>query len=215
MGIIADILLVLILILSFSYWRKKGLVKSVWKIAALIITIVLVMFLKNPAADFVSHTQIADNLENSVSSIITIPPGGGVNIAETLKLPEFMQNEVKVATDATINTAEAIKSAAAKSLTGAIIIIGVCVALFILIRLALMVVFLIVDSATKLPLIKGANKLLGGLLGMVNVIFIVLLALAVFTMLAPTDNIVYEAIDKSYIVKFLYNNNILLKLFMR
>ena len=88
-------------------------------------------------------------------------------------------------------------------------------ALFILIRLALMVVFRIVDSATKLPLIKGANKLLGGLLGMVNVIFIVLLALAIFTMLAPTDNIVYEAIDKSYIVKFLYNNNILLKLFMR
>ena len=215
MGIIADILLIVILILAFSYWRGKGLVKSVWKIAALVITIVLVMLLMDPAADFVSHTKIADNLESSISSVITVPPGGGVNIAETLNLPEFMQSEVEVATDATVNTAEAIKTAAAKSLTGAIIIIGVCVALFILIRLALMAAFLIIDGATKLPLIKGANKFLGGLLGMVNVLFIVLLALAVFTMLAPTDNILYEAIDKSYIVKYLYNNNFLLKLFMR
>lgn len=215
MGIIADLIFIAILILAYIYWHNRGLVKSIWKIAALVITVVLVMVLKDPAADFVSHTKLADNLESSLSSVITVPPGGGVNIAETLNLPEFMQSEVEVATDATVDTAEAIKNAAAKSLTGAIIIIGVCVALFILIRLLLMAAFLIINGATKLPLIKGANKVLGGLLGMVNILFIVLLGLAVVTALAPTDNILYEAIDKSYIVKYLYNNNFLLKLFMR
>lgn len=215
MGIIADIVFIAILILAYLYGHNRGLVKSVWKIAALVITILLVMLLKNPAAEFISHTKLAGSLESSLSSVITVPPGGGVNIAETLNLPEFMQSEIEVAADASANTAEAIKNAAAKSLADAIIVIGVCIALFVLIRLALMAAFLIVNAVTKLPLVKGANKFLGGLLGAVNILFIALLALAVLTMFAPSDNVLYDVIDKSYIVKYLYNNNILLKLFMR
>ena len=215
MGTITDIIFIAILILAFIYGHNKGLVKSVWKIAALIITIFLVMTLKDPATEFVSRTPLAENLEHSLSEVITVPPGGGVNIAQTLNLPEFMQHNIQVATGTAAETAEAIKNAATKSLAGTILVIGVCVALFILIRLVLMAVFMIINGLTKVPLVKGANKFLGGLFGMINIVFIVMLALAIFTMVAPADNFMYEAIDKSYIIKFLYNNNLLLRIFMR
>lgn len=215
MSVLADILLVAILVTAFIYWHNKGLVKSIWKIAALIVTIVLVLLLKNPVADYISDTNLAVNLNNSISEMISVPPGGGVNITETLNLPEFMHKELEVGAESAKNTAEAINRTAASALTDTIIIIGVCIALFILIRLALMAAFMLINTATKLPVIKGANKLLGGILGMINVIFIVFLALALFTMFAPTDHNMYDIIDKSYLVKYLYNNNILLKLFMR
>lgn len=215
MSILADIILVAILIAAFVYWRNKGLVKSVWKIAALIITIVLVLLLKNPATDFISHTKLAENLNNSISGMITIPPGGGVNITERLNLPEFMQTGIDIGAESGKNAAEAINNAAALTLTDTIIAIGVCISLFILIRLALTAAFLVVNTCTKLPVIRGANKLLGGILGMINVVFIIFLALALFTIFAPSDNNLYNIIDKSHLVKYFYNNNILLRLFMQ
>lgn len=215
MSVIADICLAAIFVAAFAYWYSKGLIKSVWKIAALIATVILVMFLKDPVADYIGQTKVAENINNSLSQVITVPPGGGVNIAENLNLPEVIQDKLQIGIDSSLSAADAIKNAAANALTGAVINIGVCVALFILIRLILMVVYIIIDSAVKLPILKGTNKFLGGLLGVVNMLFIVFLALMLLAMYAPSDSGLYEIINNSYLVRFLYNNNILLKLFIR
>lgn len=215
MSIIADIGLVAIFIAAFVYWHNRGLVKSVWKIAALAATIILVIFLKDPVADYISKTQLAENINNSLAQVVTVPPGGGVNIAENLNLPIAIQDSLQSGIDSSMASAESIKNAAAAAVTDAIINIGVCVALFIVIRLLLMVAYIIVDGATKLPVIKGTNKFLGGILGVVNILFIVFLALMLLAMYAPSDSGMYGIIDRSYLVKFLYNNNILLKLFIR
>ncbi len=215
MSIIADICLAAIFVAAFVYWYSKGLIKSVWKIVALAATIILVMLLKTPVTDYISQTKLAENINNSLSQVITVPPGGGVNIAENLNLPEVIQDKLMIGIDSSLSTADAIKNAAANALTGAIINIGVCVVLFIFIRLVLMVLYIIIDSAAKLPILKGTNKFLGGLLGVINILFIVLLILMLLAMYAPSDSGLYEIINNSYLVRFLYNNNILLKLFIR
>ena len=209
MSIIADICLAAIFVAAFVYWYSKGLIKSVWKIVALAATIILVMLLKTPVTDYISQTKLAENISSSLSQVITVPPGGGVNIAENLNLPEVIQDKLMIGIDSSLSTA------AANALTGAIINIGVCVVLFIFIRLVLMVLYIIIDSAVKLPILKGTNKFLGGLLGVINILFIVLLILMLLAMYAPSDSGLYEIINNSYLVKFLYNNNILLKLFIR
>ena len=215
MSIIADICLAAIFVAAFVYWHNKGLIKSVWKIAALAATIILVMFLKDPVANYIGQTKVAENINNSLSQVITVPPGGGVNIAENLNLPEVIQDKLQIGIDSSLSTADAIKNAAANALTGAVINIGVSVVLFILIRLILMVVYIIVDSLVKLPVLKGANKFLGGLLGVINMLFIVFLALMLLAMYAPSDSGLYDIVNGSHLVRFLYNNNILLKLFIR
>jgi len=46
-------------------------------------------------------------------------------------------------------------------------------------------------------------------------IFIIFLLLALVSMFAPAESNLYEMIDKTYAVKYLYNYNILLQLFMK
>lgn len=208
---ILDIILIALFVLAFFIGYKKGFVKSVWKITALILTIVLILILKTPAVKFLSGTNLAVTINTKISE--SLPQGGGVNIAQTLNLPEFLQGEV----DSQITTAQGlpISDTVNSSLTSLFITIIACVGLFIIIRLILAAVFMIITAVTELPLIKGVNKLVGGLLGAVNILFIVYLLLAVMSLFASADNMLFEEINNTQLVKYLYNYNILLQLFMK
>lgn len=215
MGVILDFIFAATVFFAFIIGCHKGFVKSVWKIAALAVTIILVTALKNPAAEFLSSTRFADNVETRLSEKISLPRGGGVDIAESLNLPDFMRgdvnNQIENAQDAVIS----VNETAVNSLTGLIIKIIACVALFILIRLILAAVYLIINGITRIPVVHGMNKLTGGLLGAVNIIFIVFLLLALVSVFSSADSKLFAAIDNTYIVKYLYNYNILLQLFLK
>lgn len=210
-----DIVLIALLLIAFTVGYKKGFVKSVWKIAALVITIALVMMLKTPAVNYLSGTSLAETINTKVSETVSLPQGGGVNIAESLNLPKFMQSEVNDQISSDPNTQISINDTVNSSLTSLFITIITCTGLFIIIRLILTAVFMIVSGITELPIIKGVNKLVGGLLAAVNTLFIIFLALALVSMFAPADSKLFEAINNTYLVKYFYNYNILLQLFMK
>lgn len=213
MSITLDIILIALLLLAFFIGYKKGFVKSVWKIAALILTIVLMLMLKTPTVNYLSGTSLASKINDKISETVSLPQGGGVNIAETLNLPVFLQGEVndQIAEEQGAAISDTVNS----SLTSLFITIIACIGLFIVIRLVLAAVFMIITAVTELPLIKGVNKLIGGLLAAVNILFIVYLLLAVMSLFAPADSKLFEEINNTYLVKYLYNYNILLQLFMK
>lgn len=213
MSITLDIILIALLLLAFFIGYKKGFVKSVWKIVALVLTIVLMLMLKTPVIKFLSGTDFASTVNTKISETVSLPQGGGVNIAENLNLPLFLQGEV----NDQITTAQGstINDTVNSSLTSLFITIIACIGLFIIIRLILAAVFMIISAVTELPLIKGVNKLVGGLLGAVNILFIVYLLLAVMSLFAPADSKLFDEINNTYIVKYLYNYNILLQIFMK
>ncbi len=215
MNIIADIILAAIILIAFIVGYKKGFVQSIWKIAALVITIVLVIALKNPAINFLSGTNMADSINTKISQTVHLPQGGGVNIAENLNLPEFMREQVEGAIESAGNAINNMNDAVSLSLTGICITIITCIALFIIIRLLLMAARMIIEGVTKAPVIKGTNRFLGGLLAVVNAIFLVFLLLALVSLFAPADSGMFAVIEHSYVVKYLYNYNILLQLFMK
>ncbi len=208
---ILDIILIALLVLAFFIGYKKGFVKSVWKITALVLTIALILILKAPAVKFLSGTNLATTINTKISE--SLPQGGGVNITQTLNLPEFLQGEV----DSQITTSQGlpISDTVNSSLTSLFITIIACIGLFIIIRLILAAVFMIITAVTELPLIKGVNKLVGGLLGAVNILFVVYLLLAVMSLFASADSVLFEGINNTQLVKYLYNYNILLQLFMK
>lgn len=215
MSIILDIILAALILISFIIGYKKGFVKSVWKIAALAVTIVLVIALKNPAVNFLSQTSIASNINSAISERLSIPQGGGVNIAQSLNLPEFIQGEVNNQIINAENAVSSVNDTAVSSLTVLFITIIACVALFIIIRLVLMAVHMIINGITEAPVIRGVNKFFGGLLAAVNMIFIIFLLLALISLFVPVDSQLFEMIDNTYAVKYFYNYNILLQLFMK
>lgn len=215
MSIILDIILAALIIISFIAGYKKGFVKSVWKIAALVVTIVLVIALKNPAVDFLSGTSIAGAINEKISKTIHIPQGGGIDAAESLNLPDFLNAQVSDGIENAQGAVASVNDAVAASLTNIAVTIIVCVALFIIIRLILMAVYMIAVGITAAPLIRGVNQFFGGLLGAVNMVFIIFLLLALVSLFAPADSQLFEMIDNTYVVKYLYNYNILLQLFMK
>lgn len=215
MSIILDIILAALIIISFIAGYKKGFVKSVWKIAALVITIVLVIALKNPAVDFLSGTSIAGAINEKISKTIHIPQGGGIDAAESLNLPDFLNAQVSDGIENAQGAVASVNDAVAASLTNIAVTIIVCVALFIIIRLILMAVYMIAVGITAAPLIRGVNQFFGGLLAAVNMVFIIFLLLSLVSLFAPADSQLFEMIDNTYVVKYLYNYNILLQLFMK
>ncbi len=215
MSIILDIILLTLLVISFIIGYKRGFIKSIWKITALVITIVLVMALKTPAENMLKGTQMAEGIHNSISEKVRIPQGGGVNIAETLNLPEFMQSAVNTRLNGEEGVVTSLNLTAAQVITGISITIIACVGLFVIIRLILMAAYIIISGTAKLPVIRGVNKFIGGIFGAVNMVFIIFLLLAIVSLYASADNKLFEMINDSYIVKYFYNYNILLKLFMR
>ena len=108
MNITLDIILLAVLVISFVIGYKKGFVKSVWKIVALVVTIVLVLALKAPTVNFLAGSALANNISTKIAENVNIPQGGGVDIAETLNLPEFIQSDMTNQIDSTNNAVNSI-----------------------------------------------------------------------------------------------------------
>ena len=86
------------------------------------------------------------------------------------------------------------------------------VMLFIGIRIIMGAVYRILRAVSRLPVIKGANRLIGGLLGLINYMFVVYAVLAVISLIVVKDGAGQSIIEQTYLAKYFYNNNILLNL---
>lgn len=209
---ILDIIVIAVILIVFKIGYKKGFVKSIQKLAALVLTVILMLILKNPAVNFLSQTPLALTISDKISQTVTLPQGGGVDTAEILNLPQFMSSEVN---NQISEAGGMINDTVNTSLTSLFITIIAFIGLFVIIRILLAGVFLIINSVTELPLIKGVNKLIGGLLAVVNIMFILCLLLAAVSLFAPADSNLFEQINNTHLVKYFYNYNILLQLFMK
>lgn len=222
---VLDIIAAALVLISFTISMRKGLVKSVWKMTALIVTIVLVIALKMPAANFLAETPIADSLYNSVSKSLHIElenPGDGDSGEEngeenkTHAIPDYLMKEMMKTVDAdSINeTVNNGTNELARRLTMLLIKIIAVVGLFIIIRLLLWLVFVILNGLVKLPVISQTNGILGGVLGIINAFAIIFILLAIVSFV-PEGHEIRAMIEQSYFVKYLYNYNILLQLIMK
>ena len=129
MNITLDIILLAVLVISFVIGYKKGFVKSVWKIVALVVTIVLVLALKTPTVNFLAGSALANNISTKIAENVNIPQGGGVDIAETLNLPEFIQSDMTNQINSANNAVNSINEKTVMWLTNLCLTVIACVAL--------------------------------------------------------------------------------------
>lgn len=219
---ILDLIVVGAVVLAFIISAKKGLVKSVWKIAALIVTIVLVSALKTPAVEYLAKTNFADVIYDTVLEKLTVDEITDADVQsgdreetdeQKSVIPAYILTEITKSADTEemygiINRGTNIL---AQKLTLWALRIIVVVGLFIIIRVLLMFAFMIVNAIAKLPIIGQANALLGGLLGAINILAVIYIACALVSLFAAEGEVA-RLINQSYIVKYIYNYNILLQL---
>lgn len=217
-SVIIDIIAAALIIAAFAAGAGKGLVKSVWRVAAWLITAVLTFMLVQPAADFLSGTEAAAKINEAVyNDVLQKLPVSGTGDDNTVSsktgIPKFLLGGLDIENI----KSNAVPEAAAelsRNITQIAIKIIACIALFIILRLILAALFKILDAASKLPVINSANKLLGGLLGVINILFVIYIVCALVSLFAANESVT-DVINSSYIVKYFYNNNILLQLVLR
>lgn len=176
-----DIILILILI-AFSYFGwKKGLVKTLLGLASTIISLVLSMILYNPISKFLEESPLGDLIRKNVYKLLT------------------ERGEQLLKTDIAVETA----SMAVVNTISFIIII-------ILAKILVVLLSEVLNIASKFPIIKQANKLLGAVIGLVSGLLTCYIVIGILKNLSTYDPVlqIIEGIENSaFAVKF-YDNNI-------
>lgn len=205
---------------------RKGLIKIVYSLAAVIAAMILSQCLSVPVTNFVEkNTQlhdmvrermdiyveknVRDNLENTTEQIHT-------NIEDSLNLPasvtdmlfdDYVQPESGFDIDDFCNyLSEGLTSICMRAITTII--------LFFIIIGILRFVSTFFDVFARLPVINEINRLAGAAAGLVQgVIILWILCIIPMAMAGtPTGNIIIDAITGNAFLSFIYNTNIFSKL---
>lgn len=208
MGIIVDLILIAFFILFIFLGYKKGLAGSLIKLCSFVIALILALVLYKPVANIIKdNTQLDENIKNTVvETFVKKDASEEENMPNDLI--ENISSEIENATTEVVDTT-------AQSISDTIINIGAGILVFIVARLLLIIVSIFVKQIVKLPIIGLVDKVGGIAYGAVEgiVIIYIVLGLISLTSLIWVDNVVVTAITNSGIGSFLYNNNLILKLF--
>lgn len=191
MGIIIDIALIAILLLSTFLGYKKGLVKLGAKLFAGIIAIILTIVLYKPVANaIVKNTPIDEKIENII-------------IENTTNFVDEKTKDVEATTQITNQVKNEMLPEEARKISTGIIYSVTAIVLFLVSKIILSIVISLVDGIAKLPILKQFNEIGGIAYGIARGILIVLIVVAAmraYTKIKP-ESTLNDKIQDTYITK--------------
>lgn len=224
-GLLIAVLAIIIGCILWGYW--KGFVKIAFSLVTMLLTIVLVSWVTPYISDFLKeNTSVYETLVEKCTDAIQLSAKEDVknNIADTedtiggIQLPRLWVEQImEKAGDSVDQVMEerGIYRMAGEYIADWILRGAAFFVAFILVFIALRVVFGLLNIVAKLPLLKSLNRLLGGVAGLLQGMVIVWLLLFVVA-IACTSQLGQSAlrcIDKSAFLTFLYQHNGILYLF--
>ncbi len=199
-----------VLALSGLYGYKRGFVRIVLSMVAMLVTFVLSAILTVPvSAMLAAATPLDENIEESVSGLVA---DSGVVDQETisnLNLPEQIEEIlIEGAKEATNGFNEYIVSTVSDLILKAITFFVLIIVIYIIVR----IVIFMLDFISKLPIINGINKTGGLAVGIAQGLLIVWIGCLVVT--AFSDKAwaqeVFVQINANPLLTFIYNNNLII-----
>lgn len=199
MGIIIDLIIIAIIVLSTFTAYKKGLVKLAIGLCSFVISIAITFVLYQPISNLVINvTGIDEAIENSIYEKAN-------DVMEENKKEEGITNEI-IETTKNEMLPETARTLAINIVTG-----GVIIVLLIVTKIALRFVSALADMVTKLPIISQLNEVGGMLYGLIRgilIIYVVLLIAGIPAQINPNNEIT-KNIEQTQLGKAMYENNIL------
>ena len=213
MGIVLDLILLATLALSIFFGYKKGLIGVAFNLCAFLVAIIVTWILYNPVTNIViNNTEIDDGIKNAIIEKGVIKQDEK-NQKEN-KVNEFIGQYITTPiTDATNNAVEET----AKVISEKIVAIGVAIVLFIVVRIALILLKFVAEAIAKLPIIKQCNKAGGLVYGAIRGMFVIYTFLAILFLAMSVNNsgTIANMINSSIISKILYENNLILNIIFK
>lgn len=198
MGIVIDLIIIAIIVLSTLLAYRKGLAALAIKLCAVIIALVLTLILYKPISNLIINaTNIDETIQNEILE----------------RAADVMQTGDKN-DDLVSSVLEQAKTGAiadtARDVSIQVINIAVIIILFFLIKFALRFVTVIANKVASLPIINRFNKAGGIIYGLLRGLVIVYtcLLLVSFAGKVNTKNPIHENVESSTIGKMMYENNI-------
>lgn len=215
----ADICILVIVVGFALLGMINGLVSSVFRIASFFVSVFLAVKFYPFVADMLIKTKLYINIETAVFNKLTkgmeasteIIDADYTGIMDKLLLPDFIKD--LFVTGKSNDYVEAAGEISTQISTLIINILSVLL-LFIVIRLALVLVKYILTGITKLPVLKQLDKVGGLILGALEgslVVYVIMAILMLFNSAEFFAKIANE-IESSVVAKFFYEKNLILEL---
>ena len=198
--ILIDILVVLLVVLGAFSGHKKGLVGILVGFAALILSIVLAFMFQSVVADAIYDTGLGQSVAGIAKNNMQDMMKNGENVDKSI-YGKVLSNAV---TDDNLTVAsENISRFVMKGLS--------FIAIFLIVRIICYILQMILNVVFNLPLLSTVNGIGGTVVGGLSVLIRIWVVLALISFVSPLpmfDSVV-SYIDKTFLVKLLYNNNLL------
>lgn len=212
MGIVLDIVLLIIFLLSLFFGYRKGLIGVAFNLCAFLVALVVTWILYNPITNVViNNTEIDDSIRNAIIEKGVIETKEDEEKEEENMINKYIQQYV---TSPITNTTNEVVEETARVVSEKVVAIGVAIALFIVVRIALILLKFVAEAIAKLPIIKQFNKAGGLIYGVIRGMFIIYIFLAIlfFIMSVNNSGMIANMINSSLISKYLYENNLILNI---
>lgn len=216
---------VLAVILGFAIaGLVNGFVFSVFKIASFFLSIYISIKFYPVAAGLLEKTPLYDAVKASILKNLTArgqeaaaASGGqtGASAAETviggLQLPGIFKKSLaeKMPDSKQLVDINGIMDNISGELTGIIMSIIGLILLYVLVRIAIMIVGYVLKGITKLPVVKQLDRFGGFALGAAQGVLTVYILCAVLVLFntVPRFEPVFAALDDSLLARFFYQDN--------
>lgn len=211
MGIILDVIIVAIIALNVYLCYKKGLVNLAVGLIAVVAAIILSVILYKPVTNLiVEKTRFDESLSDTIIETFA-PEGAEGGQVRYVGILSYLETEVGNAINDTKNE---VVYETAGAMAVKIINLIVFIVIFTVVRVALFALTFVADAITSLPILKQLDDVGGILYGLVKALLIIYAVLAIVSLVVSFINntVITDAISSSFVTKFFYDNNIILKM---
>ena len=208
-----DLAILAILVVSVFFGFKKGFLRTITGLLALVISLVLAMTLYPHATKLVMKTPVYDVVYENTENLVESPKTNVGVLSELgtdrLNLPKSFTEQLEECVDKTSDT---VTSTVADLVATAAVKLVSMLGIFLTVRLLLLLISALAGLIKKLPLIGWGDSLLGALLGLIRGLLIVyvLLAFVTFAASMSPESAPIRAIKYSKFAKVLYHDNVIL-----
>lgn len=230
MNYICDGILILLAVICIVFSMKKGFISASRKLLALIITAVILSSVQPTMLNMLQSTPASDTVRKMVSKNIsqsykrealsedidTTKTQETQLVVSSLGFPKFMKNSL----NKTISSMSEIKNNVMEVITDAVTLMILkvisVILLFLLVKLFVFLLLKLLEGLFELPGLKLLNRFLGAGLGIINALLLIYIICGAVSLFAPSEKLVIieETVKNTYLLKYFYENNLLLILFI-
>ena len=207
MGILIDIILVAIVVISAFLGYKKGLVELGAKLIAGLVAIILTLIIfKQIGNVIIKNTSIDEKIEN----VILENTKNFIDENSQVSDNKYIQS---ASDNAVTEVKENILPEQARNIAVNVVYVASAIIIFIVSKIVLSIIITLANAVASLPILKQFNEIGGLLYGIIRgavISFIIILIIGTVAKMNPNGT-VSKDVESTILVKEVYNNVIKIK----